>query len=131
MPTYVYTMLYCCALFNSVNSATATVVDRATWHNGESHGAAAVHRFASFHLDRIDLSSVAIEPCKNNPAGEAVPVMRLLQSTIEHSVPDWIEQVRRLGGLLIGVSSQTARPISLAHEWAPIARQALAAQHRS
>ena len=26
---------------------------RACWHSGEEHGMDAVHRFASFHLDRI------------------------------------------------------------------------------
>ena len=41
------------------------------------------------------------------------------------SVPDWVEQSRRLGGLLIGVASQSGRPISLAQEWAPIAAELL------
>ena len=41
-------------------------------------------------------------------------------------MPDWVEQARRLGGLLIGVGSQAGRPISLAHEWAPIAEEVLA-----
>ena len=50
-------------------------------------------------------------------------LMSVLRSTIEHAVPDWIEQARRLGGLLIGVGSQAGRPISLAHEWAPIAEE--------
>lgn len=40
-------------------------------------------------------------------------------------MPDWIEQSRRLGGLLIGVASQAGRPISLAKEWEPIARHLL------
>ena len=51
--------------------------------------------------------------------------MQMLQSTLEHSVPDWVEQARRLGGLLIGVSSQAGRPISLAAEWRPIAEEVL------
>ena len=55
-----------------------------------------------------------------------MPVLQLFQSTIELAVPDWIEQARRLGGLLIGVGSQAARPISLAAEWAPIAEEVLA-----
>ena len=54
-----------------------------------------------------------------------MPVMALLQQTIEHSVPDWVEQARRLGGLLIGVGSQAGRPLSLAAEWAPIAEEVL------
>jgi hypothetical protein len=111
---------------------------RACWHSGEPHGVEAVHRFATFHLDRIDLSPVKI--AQTEPAGAAdtaaaagseraphhMPILQLLQSTIEHSVPDWVEQARRLGGLLIGVGSLTARPISLALEWSPLAEQVLA-----
>jgi hypothetical protein len=52
-------------------------------------------------------------------------MVSVLQGTVEVSVPDWIEQSRRLGGLLIGVGSQMGRPISLAKEWEPIARQLL------
>ena len=137
----------------------------ACWHSGERHGADAVFRFATFHLDRIDLSPVRLRahtegaetsrgdaglvaasavptaasaaptaasaaPSAAPPGSKApstIPVMRLLHSTIEHSVPDWIEQARRLGGLLIGVGSQAGRPISLAHEWAPIAQEVLGA----
>ena len=46
--------------------------------------------------------------------GVTMPVMTLFRSTIEHEVPDWVEQARRLGGLLIGVGSQAGRPVSLA-----------------
>jgi len=42
-------------------------------------------------------------------------------------VPEWVEQSRRLGGLLIGVSTSCGRPISLAKEWEPIARRLLKA----
>lgn len=93
---------------------------RACWHSGEAHNATVLHRLATFHLDRVDLSPVAAR------AGEPkMSVMKVLTSTIEHAVPDWIEQARRLGGLLIGVGSQVGRPLSLAHEWAPLARQVL------
>ena len=34
------------------------------------------------------------------------------------------------GGLLIGVGSQVGRPLSLAHEWAPLAKQVLDAEAR-
>ena len=112
---------------------------RAGWHSGkrmgQPHGVSAVHRFATFHLDRIDLSPVQVDDLPGSgqaaPSGatqqatQTMPVIKVLQSTIEQSVPDWVEQGRRLGGLLIGVGSQTARPISLASEWAPIAREAL------
>ena len=115
---------------------------QACWHSGEPHGVDAVHRFATFHLDRIDLSPVKIAATATDAAKGAtggapgavaaeaptMPIMKLLQSTIELSVPDWVEQARRLGGLLIGVGSQTARPISLAREWAPIAREVIAEQ---
>jgi len=94
---------------------------RACWHSGAPHGPDAVFRFATFHLDRIDLS-----PVRTGTSSEPMPIMKLLQSTLEKSVPDWVEQARRLGGLLIGVGSQAGRPISLAHEWAPIAEEVLA-----
>lgn len=94
---------------------------RACWHSGEPHGAEVIYRLATFHLDRIDLSPVAVSGAR----GGRLPVLRLLQSTIELAVPDWIEQARRLGGLLIGVGSQTGRPLSLAAEWASIAEEVL------
>ena len=94
---------------------------RACWHSGEPHGAEVIYRLATFHLDRIDLSPVAVSGAR----GGRLPVLRLLQSTIELAVPDWIEQARRLGGLLIGVGSQTGRPLSLAAEWALIAEEVL------
>jgi hypothetical protein len=36
-----------------------------------------------------------------------------------------VEEARRLGGLLMGVSVQAARPISLAKQWESIARQSV------
>lgn len=95
---------------------------RACWHGGKPHGVDAVHRIACFHLDRIDLSPVDIG------GGERMDVLTMLRSTLEHAVPDWVEQGRRLGGLLIGVGSQAARPISLSREWAPIAEEVLRAE---
>jgi hypothetical protein len=97
---------------------------RACWHTGAPHGPDAVFRFATFHLDRIDLS-----PVRTGPDGATMPVLALFKSTLEKAVPDWVEQARRLGGLLIGVGSQAGRPISLAHEWAPIAEEVLRAAH--
>ena len=52
---------------------------------------AVTYRLATFHLDRIDLSPVEV----GERRGGAMPVLRLFQSTIEHAVPDWIEQARR------------------------------------
>jgi aarF domain-containing kinase len=93
---------------------------RACWHSGRPHADAVVHRFATFHLDRINLA-----PVQATTDGPPMPVMDVFRSTIEHAVPDWVEQARRLGGLLIGVGSQAGRPISLSHEWAPIAAEVL------
>ena len=77
-----------------------------------------IHRCARFHLDRIDLSPVTMND-------RTIPVFQLLQKSIERAVPDWIEQMKRIGGLLMGVASQAGRPISLSKEWTPIARQYL------
>mmetsp|Transcript_10745 Transcript_10745/g.30207 ORF Transcript_10745/g.30207 Transcript_10745/m.30207 type:complete len:679 (-) Transcript_10745:62-2098(-) len=80
---------------------------------------ATLHRFASFHLDRIDLSPLTLD------SGETVDTLELLRSTREKAVPKFVEEGRRLGGLLMGVSAQAARPISLSKEWLPIAERVL------
>lgn len=112
---------------------------------GKPHPPAVVHRIATFHLNRIDLSVVNVTPPlaasppatsdnndssaeeedKQPQAPEYKSIMRVLHGTVETSVPDWVEQSRRLGGLLIGVSNQAGRPMSLANAWAPLARQLL------
>ena len=132
-----------CALAAGGDEGKAAVVKeyidsgyRACWHSGEPHGPDAIYRFATFHLDRINLAPVRVSRASSVDAGKAVgeaaggtsqmmPVMTLFRSTLEHAVPDWVEQGRRLGGLLIGVGSQAGRPISLAHEWLPIAEELL------
>lgn len=91
---------------------------QACWHSGKAHCDAVVYRIATFHLDRIDLSSVETDV-------GTMSIQSVLQSTLETSVPDWIEQSRRLGGLLIGVASQAGRPVSLAKEWKPLALELL------
>jgi len=78
-----------------------------------------MHRFASFHFDKIDLSPLTLDN------GETVDLMELMKSTKEGTVPAFVEEGRRLGGLLMGVNAQAARPISLATEWRPIAKKAL------
>ena len=80
---------------------------------------AILHRFATFHLDRIDLSPLTLD------SGETVDTLELLRSTREKGVPKFVEEGRRLGGLLMGVSAQAARPISLSKEWRPIAERVL------
>mmetsp|Transcript_12542 Transcript_12542/g.25527 ORF Transcript_12542/g.25527 Transcript_12542/m.25527 type:complete len:739 (-) Transcript_12542:113-2329(-) len=98
---------------------------RATTHSGVEWPPAVVHRIATFHLDRLDLSSVNVAQPQPAQPKEMRKIMKVLTNTIETSVPDWVEQSRRLGGLLIGVASQAGRPISLAKEWEPIARKLL------
>lgn len=115
---------------------------RACWHSGKPHSRDVLFRLATFHLDRINLAPVRVEAAppgaleRRDGAGQQsgedesatmMPVLKLFANTLELSVPDWIEQARRLGGLLIGVGSQAGRPISLAHEWAPIAEEVLLA----
>lgn len=89
---------------------------RASWINGPDHHPDVIHRFASFHLDRVDLSPIPIDD-------QLWPVLKLIGMSVERVTPDWIEQMKRLGGLLIGVASQAGRPISLSKEWLPVALQ--------
>ena len=77
-----------------------------------------LHRLATFHLDKIDLSKLTLD------SGETIDVLEMLRGAREHKVPSWVEEGRRLGGLLQGVCVQAARPISLAKEWSSIARDA-------
>lgn len=111
------------ALSNNDKAATAKLYRengyRATLKNGEDVDDAVLHRFASFHFDRIDLSPLTLDN------GEKMSIMEVFRANRERSVPIWVEEGRRLGGLLVGVSAQAARPISLAKEWRPIAKQAL------
>jgi len=112
------------ALSNNDKAATAKLYRdngyKATFRDGSTPlDDAILHRFASFHLDRIDLSPLTLDN------GETVDTMELLRSTRERVVPGFVEEGRRLGGLLMGVNAQAARPISLAKEWSPIAKQAL------
>lgn len=58
---------------------------------------AVMHRFASFHFDKIDLSPLTLDN------GETVDLMELMKSTREGSVPAFVEEGRRLGGLLWGL----------------------------
>ena len=78
-----------------------------------------LHRFATFHLDRIDLSPIRLAD------GTSMPMMDVFRTVRETSTPNWVEQSRRLAGLLMGVNAQAARPASIAHVWGPIAREVL------
>jgi len=78
-----------------------------------------LHRLATFHFDKIDLSKLILDN------GDTVDVIEILRGTRERAVPSWVEEGRRLGGLLQGVCVQAARPISLAKEWSLIAKNVL------
>merc|ERR1712127_111692 len=111
------------ALSNKDKAATAKLYRdngyKVSFRDGGAVDDAVLHRFASFHLDRIDLSPLTLDN------GETVDLMEMLRSARERAVPMWVEEGRRLGGLLMGVNAQAARPISLAKEWRPIAKEAL------
>eukprot|EP00985_Skeletonema_marinoi_P029871 scaffold29432_cov153-Skeletonema_marinoi.AAC.4 len=112
------------ALSDNDKAATAKLYRengyKATLQNGKDDvDDAVLHRFASFHFDKIDLSPLTLDN------GEKIDIMDVFRSNREKAVPTWVEEGRRLGGLLVGVSAQAARPISLAKEWRPIAKQAL------
>lgn len=92
---------------------------KATFRDKEHVDDATLHRFATFHLDRIDLSMLTLDD------GEVIDTMELFRSAREKAVPSFVEEGRRLGGLLMGVHAQAARPISLAKEWRSIAQQTL------
>ena len=81
---------------------------------------AILHRFATFHWDRIDLSPVTWAS-----TGQTQDIFQVLQGVIEPSVPKYIEEGRRLGALLMGPHIQTGRlGFSLASSWKSIAEQA-------
>ena len=60
---------------------------RACWHSGEPHERETIYRLATFHLDRINLA-----PLQMANAAAPIPLMTVLQSTVELAVPDWVEQ---------------------------------------
>ena len=77
-----------------------------------------LHGLATMHLDTFDLSPIKLE------SGDTYELRDVFESLRERKIPSWIEEGRRLGGLLIGVSAQAGRSISLSKQWAPIAKQA-------
>eukprot|EP00977_Amphora_coffeiformis_P017989 scaffold6066_cov161-Amphora_coffeaeformis.AAC.6 len=82
---------------------------------------AILHRFATFHWDRIDLS-----PVTWSTTGETQDIFQILNGAVEPSVPKWIEDGRRLGALMMGPHIQSGRTFSLAQSWKEIARKAKA-----
>ena len=103
---------------------------RVSWKEGNVTDPNILYRFASFHFDRIDLSNVPLKSPEDGTVRN-VGIMDILRTTRERSIPFWIEDGRRLGGLLIGTASQAARPISLAKEWRSIASQVTRQQKAS
>jgi aarF domain-containing kinase len=93
---------------------------RASWKRGPISDTNILHRFASFHLDRLDLSPVTTED------NERIDILHILHSVVEKRLPTWVEKSRRMGSLMLGTASQAARPISLSHEWGTMARQVVA-----
>ena len=94
-------------------------------------------RMASSHMDRIDLSPITltVRDDANSTQGnrnrshasksKRVSFLELVHAIDVFHVPDFLVKVRQVGRLLMGVSAQSARPISLAKEWEPIAKQVL------
>lgn len=111
------------ALGNKDKAATAKLYRdngyKITSKDGGHVDDAVFHRFASFHFDCFDLSPLTLDN------GETVDLMKIMQAHRERAVPGWVEEGRRLGGLLMGVNAQAGRPISLAKEWRTIAKEAL------
>jgi aarF domain-containing kinase len=92
---------------------------RAGWITGGDHSEDVIYRFVTLQLDRIDLSPV-------NVNGEQWSIIKLLSKSIERgATTGWIDQMKRIGGLLIGVASQAGRPISLSREWYSIATKVM------
>ena len=88
------------------------------WRLGGEHSDEIIYRIASLQMDRIDLSPVTVDGQKWN-------MIQVLSKSAERSVPDWVEQMKRIGGLLIGVASQSWRPISLSREWHSMAKECM------
>jgi aarF domain-containing kinase len=110
------------ALSNNDKKTAARIYNdagyKSSWKEGAITDPNVLHRFATFHFDRFDLS-----PVKSN--GTMIDMMEILKSTQETSIPIWVEEARRLNGLLLGVAFQAQRPVSLAREWKSIARRAV------
>lgn len=91
----------------------------ASWKEGKITDVNILHRFASFHLDKLDLSPVVTEDHRT------IDILHILHSTVEHNVPHWKEACGRMGTLMLGAAAQAARPMSLSHEWVRIAKQTI------
>ncbi|CAB9507594.1 protein kinase UbiB [Seminavis robusta] len=98
-----------------------------TWKGERVTDPNILHRLSSTHLDKVDLTPITVT---DNAGGmtnvpKTMEIQDLFVSLDVHHVPDWLVQTRRVGRLMMGVSAQAARPISLANEWRPVAKLAV------
>ena len=109
------------ALSQRNKSATAEAYRdyKLSWKGRDVTDCNILHRLATMHLDTFDLSPIKLE------SGDTYELRDVFESLRERKIPSWIEEGRRLGGLLIGVSAQAGLSITLSKQWAPIAKQAL------
>lgn len=89
----------------------------AYWAEGWITDTNILHRFAGFHLDKVDFSPVTTEEQRS------ICIIEILKSTVEHQTPHWVEKCRRSTAILMGTALQAARPLSLSKEWYHIAKQ--------
>ena len=83
----------------------------AEWTQGGDHDDIVYKRFATFHPDRVNLAPIKLEN------GDVYPILDRQMKSIERCTPDWIEQMKRRGELMMGVAPQQPnRPILLLRE---------------
>jgi aarF domain-containing kinase len=73
---------------------------RATNKDGDINDHGVLHRFATFHFDRVDLSPISVK--HSDGVMRKMDLFKVMESSRERALPFWIENGRRLGGLLIG-----------------------------
>lgn len=86
-----------------------------------------LYRISSTHFNKLDLTPVTVSDgsaFKHDGSGK-VGLIELFEKMAVVNIPDWIIQARRVSRLMMGVSIQAARPVSLAKEWEPVAKRAL------
>lgn len=109
---------------------------RVKWKEGDISDPNILYRFASFHWDRTDLSDVVVVDVKSSQKGKKdsgrhrmkerrISIVELLKTAREPYCPFWIDEARRLNAILVGITNEAMRPISLSKEWQGFAKQAL------
>jgi predicted unusual protein kinase regulating ubiquinone biosynthesis (AarF/ABC1/UbiB family) len=114
---------------------------RGSWKEGEFTDPI-LYRLAKLHLDRFDLSPVFVDDVfsgettvtnttqhnnknQNKKHRRSVDMLDIIHTAQEKRLPPWFEKSRRMAALLLGITAQAARPISLAHEWQNLARETI------